>query len=195
MKPLDSQRDIPKPQRTLSAAAKSIRALCVVISTCCVALCVCAGLNLAALVHYNNATEGLQRSIQDAAKPETDLATLLVRQQQLDKEFEQAYGAHYILLAQLSADIAHNKQVSQKLTQEIQKALDEASGNTSVPKQGTATDGTTPQEGDTSAAISEQDRKRIEQMLANQSQSQSESQTQDGEGEQTNSDSGVSKPW
>lgn len=152
------------------------------------------GVNIAAIGTYNQATQSLDHNLHDANAPNPDLDRLAARTQQTDSQFEDAKKFSPLLLPQIKDSIEHNTSVSQQLTgtthRKLMRARHEAAkqdANGTASGQGTDTDGTQDQNG----ALSDEQRKQIEQMLKD-----NQSATSQG-GDQTKrppSDQ-PSKPW
>lgn len=149
--------------------------------------------NLFAVTSYNEATAALHENVEAVTDDAADLDLLLVRQQQVDAQFDQAAGASPVLLPQVREPITANAQVSRQLTQRIQEAIDtQHQGNES---DGSAADGQSVQDVLESEGLTEEQRQRIEELLeSNQSSTPSDSE-QDGDSTGTDKQSSEVKPW
>lgn len=183
--------------RTRRAIAPlGVRVALVAVAVLAVAAGALAGVNLAAVSGYDQATAGLERNLRQAARADADLDELRASQSQVDAQFDDASRAEALLLPAVRGPLETNRRISRTLTERLSdSAKDSGKKEDRQPAQaGTAGSGTG--DGEQGTGLTPEQRQQVEDLLkANRQSSPSSS---DGHGSGKGDDgrtSTTSKPW
>lgn len=191
-------------RRTPARAPLAVRVALVLLAVAALAVAGVAGVNLHAVIRFNQATASLNENLSAASKDGADLDALGAGQQQTDAQFSDAGALGFLLLPQVRRSISHNAEVSTRLTDRTVKELakqkdgtdaDQASDpdRTDAGAAATGSSGSAKQ-GD---GLTEQQRRQVEELLkANQQSTPSDSVTkQQKDTGDKDTGSTTAKPW
>ena len=176
------------------------RILCVVVATLAAGVAAAGVVNLRAADAFSQATTRLSEDIAAVAGETPDYGRLATVQEQVDAQFADAGAAGVLLLPSLRADIAANADVSRRLTERIAAELagsdDGSSSDAAASNDGSGDDGG-GFAGSADDGLTDEQRRRVEELLAANGQSTDlgESQTTDKSPTTTNNTGNTSKPW
>ncbi|RSX54739.1 cell surface protein [Bifidobacterium dolichotidis] len=156
---------------------------------------VVAGMNVAAITEYNQATATLNQNLKEATNASADLKALKVSQEQTDARFSDAQANAGVLFNNVKDAIHANAAISEQLTDRISKALadQQHAADAAAKANEDAADGDADNK--TNSALTDEQRKQIEDMLKNNgSQDQNRGNSSNDSGKNTNSNHEI-KPW
>lgn len=157
--------------------------------------------NLAAVNNYNQATKSLQENIKTSQNDDADLNKLYTRQQQTDDQFDEARSMRTLLLPQVRESIDRNSRISNRLTKRIFKKIKAEKGDQSASgtDTGSADDALAGSSSGKSGKLSDEQRQKVEDLLAQNAQStQSDADSNDSgsaANQNSNKESSQTKPW
>ena len=180
-------------------AGLPVRILCVVVAMFASGVAAAGVVNLRAADAFSQATTRLSEDIAAVAGETPDYGRLATVQEQVDAQFADAGAAGVLLLPSLRADIAANADVSRRLTERIAAELagsDDGSSDAAASNDGSGDDGG-GFAGSADDGLTDEQRRRVEELLAanGQSTDPGESQTTDKSPTTTNNTGNTSKPW
>lgn len=159
-----------------------------------------AGVNLAAVGTFNQATTSLEANIKTADEPTVDLDELKVRQQQTDAQFADAGALSPVLLPRIRQAIDVNAEVSRTLTERTEQRIAERDKAADKDQQADAGKESAKQGG----GLTAEQRAKVEELLKSNQQStdaQNKSDTASkagsgkGTGTKGKTSSDTTKPW
>lgn len=157
--------------------------------------------NLAAVNNYNQATKSLQENIKASQNDDADLNKLYTRQQQTDDQFDEARSMRTLLLPQVRESIDRNSRISNRLTKRIFKKIKAEKGDQSASgtDTGSADDALAGSSSGKSGKLSDEQRQKVEDLLAQNAQSTQSDADSDDSGsaanQNSNKESSQTKPW
>lgn len=159
-----------------------------------------AGVNLAAVGTFNQATASLEANIKTADEPTADLDELKVRQQQTDAQFADAGALSPVLLPQIKQAIDVNTEMSHTLTKRTEQRIaerDKAADKNQAKDAGNESD----KQG---GGLTAEQRAKVEELLKsnqqsadaqNKSDAASKASSGKGEAAKGKTSNGTTKPW
>lgn len=157
--------------------------------------------NLAAVNNYNQATKSLQENIKASQNDDADLNKLYTRQQQTDDQFDEAGSIRTLLLPQVRESVDRNSRISNRLTKRIFEKIKAEKGDQSASgtDTGSADDALAGSSSGKSGKLSDEQRQKVEDLLAQNAQStQSDADSNDSgsaANQNSNKESSQTKPW
>ncbi|NEG54316.1 cell surface protein [Bifidobacterium sp. SMA15] len=159
-----------------------------------------AGLNLAAIMRFNQATASLNENLKTAGKADADLDALSAGQQQTDAQFKDAGALGFLLVPQVRRSIESNAEVSRKLTSRTVKEVarqkgTDGSGSSSASGSGTASGSS--RNAKQGGGLTAKQKQQVEELLkANQQSTPSNGDTkQRNTTKDQSTKSQTTKPW
>ncbi len=175
-------------------ASLAVRITLVVLAVVALCMATVTGLNLIAATRFNQATAALNSNLTDASKDDTDLDALSAAQQQTDAQFQDAGAFGFLLLPQLRQSIETNAEISRQLSQRTQQRIVEQKGLAQSDEEQTTSDNGGNADAKTGGALSDEQKKQVEELLkANQQSTPSDSTEQNNENDTKNNQ--TPKPW
>lgn len=168
----------------------------IAISTIVIALCMASiyfiATNLKAESTYNAATKSLINNIKASKKVDADKEMLAVSQKQVDDQFNEAKSPYTILMPHLKKSINHNALISKKLTNSLQKQLDQdkkdTNANAKTNQNNSENRINKSQEKSNKSSLSNSQKSKVQDLLRQNNQSDS-SQNSQNQSAQTEDDS------
>ena len=177
-------------------ASLAVRITLVVLAV--VALCMAAvtGWNLLAVTRFNQATAALNLNLASASKEDADLDALSAAQQQTDAQFQNAGTFGFLLPPQLRQSIETNAEVSRQLSERTRQQIVEQKGLAQSNGEQTTSDNTENADAKSGGALSDEQKKQVEDLLkANQQSTPSDSTEQNDENNSDTKNNQTPKPW
>ncbi|PLS29013.1 DUF6466 family protein [Bifidobacterium parmae] len=192
--------DAKPDAKPAARAPMGVRVLLAVLAVLALCAAGVAGVNLVAVMRYNQATTALNENLKTAGKSDADLDALSAGQQQTDAQFEDAGALSFLLFPSVKQSIRQNQQVSKKLTTRTAKEVARQKGDSDA---GTATgDGTGSGSGASRNAkkgggLTAKQKQQVEDLLkANQQSTPSDSASkQNNETTKDTTKTQATKPW
>ena len=182
-------------------ASLAIRIALSIMAALLVVVSLWAVTNLAAVNNYNQATKNLRENIKTSQSDDADLGKLYTRQQQTDDQFDEAKSMRTLLLPQVRESVDHNSRVSSQLTKRILERIKTEKGDQSASgaDAGSTDDALAGSSADKAGKLSDEQRRKVEELLAQNAQStQSDGATDDSgsaANQNSNKESSQTKPW
>ncbi len=178
-------------------APLAVRIALIVLAVAVLSVGLLAGVNLAAMGNYNQATQRLNENIRLVQQEDADLDKQYVSQQQTDAQFEDAGAFGALLLPGLKEDIDYNSGISSQLTKLLEQQLNANDDQDSTDATEDSAEGTVGS-GTSGGNLTAEQLEKVEELLR-QNTSSTQSDTGDdssGSGTAKNqSDSTQAKPW
>ncbi len=178
-------------------APLAVRIALIVLAVAVLSVGLLAGVNLAAMGNYNQATQRLNENIRLVQQEDADLDKQYVSQQQTDAQFEDASAFGALLLPGLKEDIDYNSGISSQLTKLLEQQLNANDDQDSTDATEDSAEGTVGS-GTSGGNLTAEQLEKVEELLR-QNTSSTQSDTGDdssGSGTAKNqSDSTQAKPW
>ena len=153
--------------------------------------------NLTAMGNYNQATQRLNENIKLVQQEDADLDKQYASQQQTDAQFEDAGAFRALLLPSLREGIDYNSNISSQLTKLMEQQLSAIDEQSSADTTQDSIGGTA-ESGTAGGSLSDEQLKKVEELLKQNASSTQSDGSDDPSGSATTgneSDSSQAKPW
>lgn len=190
-----------KPHSMPAARAPMrVRVLLTVLAVLSLCVAGVAGVNLVAVMRYNQATATLNANLKTAGKSDADLDALNAGQQQADAQFADAGVLDFLLVPSLKQSIRQNQQVSKQLTNRTTKEIARQKGDSTTADGSASGSGAgtgTSKNAKKGGGLTAKQKKQVEELLkANQQSTPSDSTSkQKDETAKDTTKSQTTKPW
>ncbi|MBW3091567.1 cell surface protein [Bifidobacterium sp. 82T10] len=179
-------------------AGLPVRIMLGALAALALAVTVLAAVNLRAVTAFNQATSSLHEHIAAARSDTPDWSKLSAVQEQTDAQFDEAEAADAVLLPGIRESIAANAAVSDQLTALVKQHLAaQQGGDGNAGDNGAAGTDKQGQSSDSSGALTDEQRKQVEDLLkANEQSTPSDKgKGTSKESTVTNNTGNTNKPW